>query len=90
MIKILVVEDDPMVGKLHDVYINQLEGFKLANIVRTSDEAIKYLEEKQVDLVILDIYMPGKDGLDLLKEIRTKRLDVDVIMISAANDRDRI
>ncbi len=90
MIKILVVEEDPMVGKLHDVYINQLEGFKLANIVRTSDEAIKYLEEKQVDLVILDIYMPGKDGLELLKEIRTKRFDVDVIMISAANDRDRI
>ena len=41
MIKILVVEDDPMVGKLHDVYINQLEGFKLDNIVRTNDEAIK-------------------------------------------------
>ena len=90
MIKILVVEDDPMVGKLHEVYINQLEGFKLANTVRTSDEAIKYLEEKQVDLVILDVYMPGKDGLDLLKEIRAKRIDVDVIMISAANDRDRI
>ncbi|NLU45000.1 MAG: response regulator, partial [Acholeplasmataceae bacterium] len=90
MIKILVVEDDPMVGKLHEVYINQLEGFKLANTVRTSDEAINYLEEKQVDLVILDVYMPGKDGLDLLKEIRAKRIDVDVIMISAANDRDRI
>ena len=34
--------------------------------------------------------MPGKDGLDLLEAIRSKRLDVDVIMISAANDRDRI
>ncbi|MCH3915096.1 MAG: response regulator [Acidaminococcaceae bacterium] len=90
MIKILVVEDDPMVGKLHEVYINQLDGFKLMHIARSSDEALNYLEEKQVDLVILDVFMPGKDGLALLKEIRIKNIDVDVIMISAASDRTRV
>ncbi len=90
MIKILVVEDDPMVGKLHEVYINQLDGFKLLHVARSSDEALEYLEEKQVDLVILDVFMPGKDGLALLREIRAKNLDVDVIMISAASDRTRV
>jgi CitB family two-component system response regulator MalR len=90
MIKILVVEDDPMVGKLHEVYINQLDGFKLLHVARSSDEALEYLEEKQVDLVILDVFMPGKDGLTLLREIRAKNLDVDVIMISAASDRTRV
>ena len=90
MIKILVVEDDPMVGKLHEVYINQLDGFKLMHVARSTDEAFKYLAEKQVDLVILDVFMPGKDGLELLKEIRFKNIDVDVIMISAASDRTRV
>lgn len=90
MIKILVVEDDPMVGKLHEMYINKLDGFKLMEIARSSEDAIKFLQDKQVDLVILDVFMPGKDGLELLKEIRKNDFDVDVIMISAANDRERI
>jgi len=90
MIKILVVEDDPMVGKLHEMYINKLDGFKLMDIARSSEDAIQYLKDKQVDLAILDVFMPGKDGIELLKEIRKNNFDIDVIMISAANDRERI
>lgn len=90
MIKILVVEDDPMVAKLHDVYINQLDDFQLVDSVRNSDEALKFLAKKSVDLVLLDIFMPNIDGLQLLKEIRTRNYDIDVICISAATDKEHI
>lgn len=89
-IKVLVVEDDPMVSKLHDVYINQLEGFKLVHSSKTTDDAMHYLLSQKVDLVILDVYMPGRDGMALLKDIRMNDLNVDVIMISAASDREKI
>ena len=55
MIKVLVVEDDPMVGKLHEHYLTQIKGFQLCDIVRNSDEALKIMQTKEYNLVILDI-----------------------------------
>ena len=51
-----------------------------------------YLDTKVMDrtLVILDIFMPGMDGLQLLAKIREQEYDVDVIIVSAANDKDKI
>lgn len=90
MIRILVVEDDPMVGKFHEHYIKQLKDFELIDIARTSEQALKFLEKQSYDLVLLDIFMPGIDGLQLLKEIRNKNFNVDVIVISAANEKEQI
>ena len=47
MIKVLVVEDDPMVGKLHEHYLTQIKGFQLCDIVRNSDEALKIMQTKE-------------------------------------------
>jgi CitB family two-component system response regulator MalR len=90
MIKVLVVEDDPMVGKLHEHYLTQIKCFQLCDIVRNSDEALKIMQTKEYNLVILDIFMPGMDGLQLLAKIREQEYDVDVIIVSAANDKDKI
>ena len=88
MIKVLVVEDDPMVGKLHEHYLTQIKGFQLCDIVRNSDEALKIMQTKEYNLVILDIFMPGMDGLQLLAKIREQEYDVDVIIVAAANDKE--
>ena len=90
MIRVLVVEDDPMVGKFHEHYLNQINDFELVDTVRNSENALKLLAEKSYDLVLLDIFMPGIDGLELLKEIRNKNYNVDVVVISAANEREQI
>lgn len=90
MIRVLVVEDDPMVGKFHEHYLNQINDFELIDTVRNSEQALKHLADKAYDLVLLDIFMPGIDGLELLKEIRNKNYNVDVIVISAANEREQI
>ena len=76
MIKVLVVEDDPMVGKLHEHYLTQIKGFQLCDIVRNSDEALKIMQTKEYNLVILDIFMPGMDGLQLLAKIREQEYDL--------------
>mgnify|MGYP004687932343 FL=1 len=90
MINVLVVEDDPMVAQLHEHYLSQIKGFQLRDIAGTGDAALKLLRQKKYDLLILDIFMPAMDGLQLLAKIRENDYDVDVIVISAANDKDKI
>lgn len=90
MISVLVVEDDPMVAQLHEHYLSQIKGFQLCDIAGNGDAALKMLHQKSYDLLILDVFMPTMDGLQLLAKIRENEFDVDVIIVSAANDKDKI
>ncbi|AGY76694.1 response regulator [Clostridium autoethanogenum] len=86
MIKVLIVEDDPMVCELNKRYLSQINGFKLVDTASSFEEAVKVLKKSQIDLILLDIFMPGKNGLDLFKYIRKLNGEVDVIIVSAACD----
>jgi len=86
MYEVLIVEDDPMVAMINKQYVNQNPNFHVACVCRDGDTAMKYLTQYTVHLVILDLYMPNKDGLTLLREIREREIPVSVIMVTAAND----
>jgi CitB family two-component system response regulator MalR len=90
MIKVLIVEDDPMVAELNRRYVERVEGFLFCGIVKNGDEALAFLQEKTVDLVLLDIFMPNMNGLELLDAIRRQDYSVDVIVVSAARDNQSI
>ena len=86
MIKVLIVEDDPMVIKFNKYYLEQIEGFKLTGIARSADEALEVLKKEKIDLILLDVFMPVTNGLELLAEIRKMDRNIDVIIVSAARD----
>lgn len=90
MINVLIVEDDPMVGELNKRYLTQIDGFELKGIATSFQQALDILKTEAIHLVLLDIYMPGQNGLVLLSEIRKQNHSVDVIVISAANEVDVI
>lgn len=90
MIRVLIVEDDPMVAEFNRRYLAQIEGFVLAGIARSADEALTMLEQQDLDLILLDIFMPGMNGLELLGRIRASGKNVDVIVLSAASDNPTI
>ncbi|MGE6629892.1 response regulator [Bacillus sp. NPDC077027] len=90
MINVLIVEDDPMVGELNKRYLSQMDGFELKGISTSFQDALVMLKNEDIDLVLLDIYMPGQNGLNLLSEIRQQNHHVDVMIISAANEVDVI
>ncbi|MEK8212294.1 response regulator [Paenibacillus sp. FSL L8-0463] len=89
-IKVLIVEDDPMVAKFNRHYLEQVQGFEFAGWASSGDEAAKMLADREVDLILLDIYMPHTNGLQLLSSLREQGSMVDVIVISAASDNGSI
>jgi two-component system response regulator DctR len=83
-IRILIVEDDPMVRDIHRKFISSLEGFSVAGEAGTGTEALALLEHRKANLLILDIFMPELDGIQTLRAIRKATWDVDIIVITAA------
>ena len=81
MIRVLVVEDDFRVAKVHVDFTHRVGGFEVAGTARTAAEARAMLSELRPDLVLLDTYLPDESGLDLLRDI-----DADTIMLTAASD----
>jgi len=90
MIKVLIVEDDPMVAELNRRYVERVAGFLFCGMVANGDEALEVLKARQIDLVLLDIFMPGMNGLELLSNIRRQNYSIDVIVVSAARDNQNI
>ncbi|MBT2288633.1 response regulator [Paenibacillus albidus] len=85
-IQVLIVEDDPMVAKFNRHYLEQMEGFQCAGWAASGEEALQLLEQQAVDLILLDVFMPGQSGLQLLVQLREQGSTADVIVISAASD----
>lgn len=87
MYKVLIVEDDPMVAMINEQYIKRNKNFELVGKCSNGSSALDFLENNDVDLLILDVYMPKMDGFETLRRVRNKKITVDAIMVTAANDR---
>ncbi len=90
MIQVLVVEDDPMVMEITCKYVESVPGFEVMGRAENSVEARSELGKNEIDLLILDVFMPGVNGIDLLNELRAEDSQVDVIFLTAANDTHMI
>ncbi len=88
MYNILVVDDDKEIVGAIEIYLKK-EGYHIIKAYN-GEEALQKLEENEIHLIILDIMMPKKDGLEALEEIR-KDKTIPVILLSAkAEDYDKI
>ena len=86
MYQVAIVEDDAMVARLHRAFIQKDSRFRVEQILPDGRAALRWLQSHPVDLLILDVYMPGLTGLELLHRLRTQGVEADVIMVTAAND----
>ena len=79
-IKVLLVDDEE---QFVDVLAQRLEGrgFQV-NTAFNGDDALAFVEEHDVDVVILDVLMPGRNGVDTLQEIKRVRPITEVIMLT--------
>ncbi|MFD8498789.1 response regulator [Amycolatopsis sp. NPDC059657] len=86
MIKVLIVEDEPVAAEAHRVYVSRLAGFTVAGVVHSGGDALRFVERNQVDLVLLDFYLPDTHGLAVCRSLRAAGFPVDVIAVTSARD----
>ncbi|WJG09805.1 response regulator transcription factor [Aliiglaciecola sp. LCG003] len=80
---ILLVEDDASLAQWVREYLQE-HGFNVAHIAR-GDEVVEHIKQHEADLVLLDIMLPGMDGIDVCKALR-KISNVPIIMMTARAD----
>ncbi|EOH1869786.1 response regulator YycF [Listeria monocytogenes] len=78
--KILVVDDEKPIADIVKFNLNK-EGFDVY-CAYDGDEALELVEEVQPDLILLDIMLPGRDGIEVCREVR-KKYDMPIIMVTA-------
>ncbi len=87
-IRVLVVEDDPLLADAHRELVERVAGFQVIGVARSGGEALRFLAAREVDLVLLDIYLPDISGLQVVQAMRARGLTTDVIAVTSARDLD--
>lgn len=80
--RVLIIEDDPMVAMIHTEYFKKKELTDDLNHVTSLEAAKDYLKKNNVDLIVLDNYLTDGQGVEFLPELK----GYPIIMITAAND----
>lgn len=81
----LIVDDDFHVARLHYAYVEAVPGFSALEPVGGGEAALRAVASLRPDLVLIDVYLPDWNGLDVLRN-----LDVDAMVLSAASDADSV
>jgi two-component system OmpR family response regulator len=84
--RVLIVEDDPMIGEAVEVALKNAS--YAADWVKDGPTALDAVNSQNYDLILLDLGLPGKDGLDVLTRIRAKGNSVSLLIITARDDLD--
>jgi two-component system NtrC family sensor kinase len=85
--RILIVDDEPQVRKLFADYLSEIYECTTA---ASADEALAHLAVESYALVLVDMLMPGRNGIELLREVATKYSDTAAIMVSGIDRPQRV
>lgn len=86
MKRILIVEDDSSIAELERDYL-EVAGFEVT-LSTDGVEGLRAIQNNEFDLIILDIMLPGLDGLEILKSMKEDK-DIPVLLVSAKKRGDR-
>jgi DNA-binding NarL/FixJ family response regulator len=89
-ISVSIVEDIPEVRQTIEKYIQQSENFVFEKAYSNSESAIKDLETLTPDIIIMDINLPGMNGIDCITEIRKKNTTTQFLIFTVFEDDEKI
>lgn len=86
--KILVVDDDKTVRGFLELFL-KTKGFTSVVSAESGEDAIKIVEKENIKLVLLDVMLPGINGVEALRRIKAINKDISVIMITGYPDEEK-
>ncbi|MGD8191305.1 response regulator [Brevibacillus ginsengisoli] len=89
-ITVMIVEDDEVAAKIYEQFTHKMDGYRVIASASSGKQALELLEVFTPDLILLDVFLPDMNGIDLLWEIRKNQREIDVILVTAANDADTV
>jgi len=84
MLNILLVEDDQNISKLMQAVLEQANYHPIP--AYSSEEALEVLDRLSVDLIVLDVMLPGMDGFEFVKMLRDHRMEIPILMVTALGE----
>ena len=95
MIKVMIVEDEPLIAEAHQTYLGRLEGFSVVGVAHTARDAMRIASEaaaaaSPVELVLLDIGLPDASGIALASALSGLRPAPDIITITSERDLEMV
>jgi two-component system, CitB family, response regulator len=85
-IRLLIIEDDRKIAEIQRRFVERLDQVELCGIAHTLADARDQIDVLAPDLILLDVYFPDGNGLELLRELRASDSGCDVILITAAKE----
>ncbi|WP_309708409.1 response regulator [Pseudolysinimonas sp.] len=90
-IRVLIVDDDEVVARLHEAFLASIEGFVVCATAGTGPDAVAAIRTTAPDIVLLDMHLPGFSGLEVLRVVRgDPGRRFEVIAVTAARDVDTV
>lgn len=88
MFNVMILDDDLMVCSILEKQIGRFQQLKLTASFQRGSDALEYLRDSThtIDLIVLDNYMPNMTGIEFLAKLRETNKEIQVIMITSAND----
>ena len=89
-IKVAVIEDTPALGKLVQKIVDSMDGIQTFGVWENAEDGLKAIENGGPDVVLMDISLPGMDGIEATVCVKEKHPEMDVIMLTVHDDNQRI
>jgi len=89
-IRIILVDDHDMVRRGLAVFLSAFNDMQLVGEAADGDEALALVEETQPDVVLMDVLMPGLDGIEATRQIKRQYPQVQVLLLSSSSDEDMV
>ena len=86
VIRVLVVEDEPLAAEAHRAYVDRTGGFSTVAVAGSGALALESLARAPVDLVLLDMNLPDTHGIELCRRIRGAGADIDILAVTSARE----
>lgn len=89
-IKVAIVEDEQIIRDGLEYILKNSKGFECIGLYPTGEEAIKNLDIENVDVILMDINLPGLNGIECARILKQKRENLDIMMLTVHEEPDKI
>ena len=90
MIRVLIVDDHQVVRQGLRFMLEQEEGIEVVGDCADGTEAIAAVRKLRSTVVLLDLFLPGQDGISVLTQLKQERPDVEVLMLTSSTDDEHL